>query len=134
MVMPWPDTAYMTKDSSTSCQPSQPPQATGIAARMARNGTAMKAASATCSHVRFRSSPIVALGRWAVAASAVAGGVMRLPRSFGCRFIACATVTYGTVGGDVPFVPPNGGGKPASETVGGHRSPCFMKDGERLRE
>src|SRR4051795_8056905 len=47
--MPWPLMAYMTNAMTTSCQPSPHPQATGTAATTAKNGTAMKIASSTCS-------------------------------------------------------------------------------------
>ncbi len=46
---PCPVSQYMTIMIATSVQLSQPPQATGIAANTARNGTAMKTARATCS-------------------------------------------------------------------------------------
>src|SRR3954447_4594711 len=47
--MPWPLIAYITNAITTSCQPSPQPHATGTAATTARNGTAMKIASSTCS-------------------------------------------------------------------------------------
>ena len=59
-VMPWPVSQYMTTMRRTSVQPSQPPQATGTAAAIARNGTTMKTARATCSLRDCTSAPQVA--------------------------------------------------------------------------
>src|SRR5262245_47718734 len=58
-VMPCPVMAYMAMAIPTSCQPSQPPQATGTAAATAKNGTMMKIASVTCSVRLCLSSPSV---------------------------------------------------------------------------
>ena len=96
-VMPWPVSQYITTMISTSVQPSQPPQATGMAAATARNGTTMKTPRATCSLRDWVSPPEVArsIGAWA--------------RSDGPRWVwSCgthgrlrvrtyATVTYATV-------------------------------------
>src|SRR4051812_17023242 len=75
----------MTTVISTSVQPSQPPQATGIAAATARNGTAMNSPSATCSLRDWVSPPSVALsgrsssaGRELVAVAVALGGVMEV--------------------------------------------------------
>src|SRR4051794_41886678 len=55
--MPCPLIAYITNAMTTSCQPSPHPQATGTAATTARNGTAMKIASSTCSIRAWASVP-----------------------------------------------------------------------------
>src|SRR6185503_7706306 len=91
----------------TSVQLSQPPQATGMASRIATNGTAMKATNAACSIQRLRSAPIVPLGSSAVPAdrSAVArGGVMTVPSALGDH--TYATVTYDRVGDSERERPP----------------------------
>src|ERR1019366_9305504 len=55
-VIPWPATAYMTVAITMSCQPRPRFQATGIAARIARNGMAMKTNKAPCSSLPLRSN------------------------------------------------------------------------------
>src|SRR3954447_13697578 len=105
--MPWPATAYITKDSTTSDQPSQPRQATGTASRMAAKGTAMKATSAACSSRPLRSAPIVPLGR---------------SRAVAVSDVMAATLTYASVGSQrcaVLFVPT--AGRPAGPPCVGTR-------------
>jgi hypothetical protein len=46
-VTPCPDTAYITTAMATSRHPNQPPQANGIAVRIARKGTAMNTVKMT---------------------------------------------------------------------------------------
>jgi hypothetical protein len=83
-VTPCPVTAYITSAITTSCQPSQPPQATGTAARTARNGTTMKTASAICSARDCWSPPKVAIGSsvW----SGVGGAAMAVAGVIGGSF------------------------------------------------
>jgi hypothetical protein len=59
-VTPCRVTTYITTVTSTSLQPSQPPHATGTAARTARNGSRMNAPSAICSLRDWVSPPRVA--------------------------------------------------------------------------
>src|SRR3954454_6999751 len=106
--MPCPETAYMTRAITTSCQPRPQPHITGTAATTASSGTAMKAASITCSMRARRNvlgtdaigpvrAPVVtgcAGGR-----IVVVGAVMRLVSSSARPpAVTYGSVTYATVG------------------------------------
>src|SRR6476619_4781491 len=99
--MPWPVSQYMTTVIRTSVQPSQPPQATGIAAATARNGTTISAPSTICSLRDWVSPPSVALtcsrSGSAVRTAVAVGGVMDETSFTGHRGATYATVTYATV-------------------------------------
>src|SRR4051812_18120617 len=98
--MPCPLTAYIRTARATSRQPSPQPQATGTAATIARNGTAMKTARAAFSQpalgsvVRAGSGAgrgAAAATSGATAVAALGGGVMGI-LWFGVT--GYATVTY----------------------------------------
>src|SRR5262245_13142753 len=102
-VTPWPEIQYIAKAMITSCQPSQPPQATGTARTSARNGTAMKIASAARWVRLCTSLPRVGSG---VRSGVTVGAVILAKTSLSKRFPAVrtgrthtyATVTYAPVG------------------------------------